>query len=255
MSLFKENSALRQLNREGVLAHPPAHLLAVLKQAQHYAQHSGGAFDATVQPLWEVFAQAQLSGALPSAAQIQTARRLVNWRDVSVGPERVALARAGMGVTLNGIAQGYASDQLRQVLQAHGVADALVNAGEWSASGHSPRSDDWVIGLASPQPSDTLLAKLHVSGACVATSADDQTHFSEDHRHHHIFDPHTGYSPTDIASVSVVAPTCTQADALTKVLFVAGYDKALSVAQQWKVQALVVHKSGRHQMSKDLPLA
>jgi thiamine biosynthesis lipoprotein len=93
-----------------------------------------------------------------------------------------------------------------------------------------------------------------VRDACVATSADDQTTFSNDHVHHHIFDPHTGYSPRDVSSVTVIAPTCIQADALTKVLFVAGFERAIALADQWQVQALVVSKSGECQMTKGLPV-
>ena len=92
-----------------------------------------------------------------------------------------------------------------------------------------------------------------MQGACVATSADDEMFFSEDHQHHHIFNPHTGYSPPDISSVTVAAAQCTMADALTKVLFVAGYDKALQMANDWKVCALVVHKSGKTETTAGFP--
>jgi thiamine biosynthesis lipoprotein len=159
-----------------------------------------------------------------------------------------------MGVTLNGIAQGFATDEVKRVLRSRGIEHALINMGEWSAMGRSPRNTDWMIGVASPTNSDALLARLQVRDACVATSADDQTTFSNDHVHHHIFDPHTGYSPRDVSSVTVIAPTCIQADALTKVLFVAGFERAIALADQWQVQALVVSKSGECQMTKGLPV-
>jgi thiamine biosynthesis lipoprotein len=54
--------------------------------------------------------------------------------------------------------------------------------------------------------------------------------------------------------VSVVASTCTQADALTKVLFVAGFEHALNEAKRWGVEALVVSKTGQYQMTQGLPL-
>jgi FAD:protein FMN transferase len=271
MSLFNDQSALCRLNREGVLHHPPAHLLTVMKAAQHYARESDGAFDVTVQPLWKLFDRAQSQGHLPSAAQVHEAQRLVSWKSLSVSSEQIGFKQTGMSATLNGIAQGYASDQVRGVLQSFGVAHALVNMGEWSAMGQSPRNSEWLVGLAAPEsllrssaltqdaknklaPSDQLIAKLHLSGACVATSADDQSSFSKDFVHHHIFDPHTGYSPRDVASVSVVADSCIKADALTKVLFVAGYEQALNVAKQWNVQALVVNKSGEYKMTKGLPV-
>ena len=87
-------------------------------------------------------------------------------------------------------------------------------------------------------------------GLSIATSADDQCTFSDDRVHHHIFNPRTGYSPQDIASVTVAATDCALADALTKVLFVAGYAQALQVAKTWGVSALVVNKTGEWKASK-----
>ena len=55
---------------------------------------------------------------------MQAARQRVGWQQLHITPERVAFARPGMGITLNGIAQGHAADRVREVLQAHGIAHA-----------------------------------------------------------------------------------------------------------------------------------
>ncbi len=89
----------------------------------------------------------------------------------------------------------------------------------------------------------------------MATSGDDETVFSADHRHHHIFDPHTGWSPPGLSGVTVAAPTGALADALTKVFFVAGPERALAVARQWHVDALWIAKSGRWSATPGLALA
>lgn len=245
MSLFRSSSAICQLNREGHLQMPHPDLLHVLKVSQHMAARSQGAFDITVQPLWRLYAQTQQMGRLPTPKEIHTARQSVGWQHLSIHAERVTFQRSGMAITLNGIAQGYAADRVRAVLQGFGVAHALINAGEWSSLGHAEGGRDWTLGLADPHQSDHLMARLHMQGLCAATSADDQCAFSADRKHHHILDPATGYSPRDIASVTIAAPSCIEADAMTKVLFVRGYDHALHLATQWHMQALVVHKDGR----------
>jgi thiamine biosynthesis lipoprotein len=79
--------------------------------------------------------------------------------------------------------------------------------------------------------------------------------FSADHRHHHIFDPHTGWSPADMAGVTVAAPSGALADALTKVFFVGGPARAAALARQWRVDALWVDKKGRWQATPGLALA
>jgi thiamine biosynthesis lipoprotein len=256
MSLFREDSPLSRLNRDGHLSAAPAELREVLGIATAVARASGGAFDATVQPLWTVFADAQRAGRLPTPAEVEAARSRVDWRALSVDASGdVRLARAGMGVTLNGIAQGYAADRVRAVLQGHGVRHALVDAGEFAAVGHNPAGDRWTLGIADPLVQGRLHARLFADGRCVATSGDDQTAFSADHRHHHIFDPHTGWSPADMAGVTVAARTGALADALTKVLFVGGPAQARALARQWQVDALWVDKTGRWQATPGLSLA
>lgn len=264
LSLFRPHSAVCTLNRDGVLHQPPAALREVLQTAHRVAQRSGGAFDITVQPLWELFEAARVRGSMPSASEVAAARDKVGWQRVHIDADaqRITLA-PGTALTLNGIAQGYVADRVRARLQQFGIAHALVNTGEWAALGQPELGRDWTLGLAHPRQDadaphalreEALLGRLALQGLCMATSADDPCSFSPDHRHHHIFNPHTGYSPPDIASVTVLASRCVLADALTKVLFMAGFDRALIEAQRWGVQALIVSKRGELRVTPGLRL-
>ena len=234
MSLFDPGSALRRLNRDGVLHQPDADLLRILRLAQMVSAQSQGAFDVTVQPLWQVFEAAQGEAVLPSRAAVAQARARVGWQGMEVAPGRVHFTRPGMAVTLNGIAQGYAADLARQRLRSLGIEHALIHTGEWAALGQPDAQQDWTLGVADPRDEQALITRLTTDGRCIATSADSQTSFSGDHRHHHIFDPRTGYSPPELASVTVAATSCALADALTKVMFVAGMRRALLLARQWQ---------------------
>ncbi len=256
MSLFRDDSALSRLNRDGRLADAPPELHELLGIANAVARASDGAFDPTVQPLWLAFANAQREGRLPTPREVSKARGLVGWQDLAIAPGgAVRLARAGMGVTLNGIAQGYAADRVRTVLMAHGIRHALVDAGEYAMTGRNPGGDRWTLGLADPHDAARLLARLMTDGRCVATSGDGETFFSPDRRHHHIFDPRTGYSPTELAGVTVAAASGAVADALTKVVFVAGPAHARELARHWDVDVLWVDKQGRWEATAGLRLA
>lgn len=254
MSLFRPDSALSELNRTGVLHRPPADLLAVLQTAQQVSRRSGGAFDVTVQPLWQTFDAAQKQGRLPTIPEIAAARKRVGWRAVDVSTDAIRLTRPGMGITLNGIAQGYAADKVKARFQFMQIDHALIDAGEWASLGQPAHTGDWTLGIADPRDAQRLLTGMAMQGACVATSADDQCAFSPDFAHHHIFDPQTGASPTELSSVTVLAPSGVLADALTKVFFMAGYDRALPLARSWKVDVLVVDKLGRWQASPGVAL-
>ena len=254
MSLFRPDSAISQLNRSGRLERPHPDLLDILRIAAQVSRRSQGAFDVSVQPLWNAFASAQQQGRLPTAPEIAAARRLVNWQQVHTSQQAVRLGQSGMGITLNGIAQGYAADKVKATLQRAGIAHALIDAGEYASLGQPEHAGDWMLGLADPRQPQRLIARIALQGRCLATSADDQCSFSPDWRHHHILDPHTGHSPPDLAAVSVLAPSAVLADALTKVFFMAGYQRALPLARHWGVQVLAVHKQGHWQASPGLVL-
>ena len=261
MSLFDPGSGVSRLNCDGELRAPDAHLLRVLQLARHVAARSGGTFDITVQPLWLAWEAARRLGRMPTRHELSSARALVDWRGVDADPARVRLRRSGMAITLNGIAQGYAADLARERMAALGIEHALLDTGEWAPLGRSPSDLPWTLAVADPRGgasstggTSPAVAALQVQGRSLATSSDAHTAFTADLRHHHIFDPRSGESPADLASVTVVAPSCALADALTKVMFMGDIAQALALARHWGVDVLAIDKAGRWQASPGLGL-
>lgn len=254
MSLFDPASAVVRLNRDGALDDPDPDLLAALRLARSVAARSGGAFDATVQPLWALWQRAAGEGRLPTPAERRAALALVDWRGVELQPHRIAFARPGMAVTLNGIAQGFAADRARAALQAHGVAHALLDTGEWATLGAAPDGGRWTLGLEDPRAAGRVLATLAADGRALACSSDAHLRFSADGLHHHILDPRRGDSPTRLAAVAVLAPSGALADALTKPMFMGGADDALALARRWGVDVVTVDRQGRLRASAGVAL-
>jgi len=245
MSLFNPDSAVSRLNRDGVLKNPSAQLLSVLSLARYVSVRSQGAFDVTVQPLWNVWSQAQAADSLPDHKQLQLQRKLVNWRALEATPDIVRLNTRGMGISLNGIAQGYAADLVRAVLQSHGVMHALIDTGETATLGNAPGDKPWHFGIESTSRAKTTQPELTAEGRAMATSSDAHTAFTPDHVHHHIFDPHTGDSPRYWSSATVLAPSCAMADALTKVFFMCPPPLVQRTARTWGVDVVMQDKSGK----------
>lgn len=256
MSLFDASSALCQLNRDGELAKPHPALVRILRLAQQVAQRSQGAFDVTVQPYWLVWQAAQRQGRLAGAEQLAEARGRVGWRGLQVADDRIRFLKPGMGVTLNGIAQGFAGDMARMALHKAGVRHALLDTGEWTALGQGPHGDPWTLGVADPRNAAHVLARLRFpprpARQAIATSSDANYRFGLDDRHHHVFDPATGYSPSGLASVTVLAGSGALADALTKVMFMGTVQDAMALARRWDVDVLAVAKSGMWQATAGL---
>ncbi len=245
MSLFDPHSAVSRLNADAQIHRPDPHLLKVMTIARQVSAASGGLFDVSMQPLWQVWSQASAQGALPSARALERARRRVDWRAISLSPSAIRLDLPGMQLSLNGIAQGYASDLVRKVFESHGIRHALIDTGETSLLGHAPDGRAWIFGIEDAAGKHTEAPRLPADGRAVATSSDAHTVFSADHRHHHIMDPHTGYSPTHWSSVTVLAPSCTLVDALTKVFFMLPPQAVRAAARQWQVDVVLQDKRGR----------
>lgn len=253
MSLFDPDSALCRLNCEGRLAHPDAELLQVLQRAREVARRSQGAFDITVQPLWAAWQRAQAQGRKPTEAELRAALARVDWRGVIASPAEVRLARPGMALTLNGIAQGHAAERTRALMQQHGIHHALMDTGEWAPMGQAPDGQAWRLGLASPRDSARILVTLQADGRGIAVSSDAHLRFATDpadDRDHHILDPRTGRSPRHLSAVAVMAPSPALADALTKVMFMGTAEDAQRLARVWGAGVVTVDKQGRVAMSE-----
>lgn len=221
-SLFQPESAVSLLNRDGVLLAPPADLTVLLSRARDLSEITGGAFDMTVQPLWRLYADhfgrpgADPSG--PAAAEIEKARQLVDFRAVEIDSARISLARPGMAITLNGIAQGYVTDRVADLLRRNGIANVLVDIGETRALGHHPDGRNWRAGVRDPENPGRTLQSVDLSEMALATSGGYGSPFDPSGRHHHLFDPSDGRSAGRYRSISVVAPTATVADGLSTAL-------------------------------------
>lgn len=250
MSIYRPDSQLSRLNLNGELASPHAYLIAVLEHAQQLARETGGAFDVTVQPLWQAFSSAKKRGALPSAAEVANAKGRVDFQKIQIAPATIRLER-GMQITLNGIAQGFAVDRAMAVLRAHGIEHALLDTGEQGSIGHKANGERWKVGVQHPRAHDALSAVLHLDGRCLSTSGDYATRFSEDFSSNHIFDPHTGDSPRELSSVSVLAGSGMEADALSTAVFVLGIERGAKLLESRGADGFFIAKDGRSTATAD----
>jgi thiamine biosynthesis lipoprotein len=211
-SLYRADSALSQLNRDGSLEAPPLELVECLGIADAVHAATRGAFDPTVQPLWSAYAEAFAAGRAPEEADIAAARARVGWHLVEVAPARVAFARPGMALTLNGIAQGYIADRVAHLLEAEGLGDVLVDTGELRAVGGLPGGGDWMVRLPTGRSTG-------LRDRALATSSPLGTVFDADGRVGHILDPRSGRpAAASRGSITITAPTAALADALSTAL-------------------------------------
>lgn len=207
LSLYRSESALSRLNRDGHLAAPPFELLECLSLAGAVHRASGGRFDPTVQPLWVLWAEAAAAGTRPDARAIEAVRRKTGWGRVELDAAAITM-QPGVALTLNGIGQGYVADRVAALLEAEGLSDILIDTGELRAIGSQPDGGDWPVRLETGE-------RLSLRQRALATSAPLGTTFDQAGHDGHILDPKTGRpAAVSLHSVSVSAPSAAIADAL-----------------------------------------
>lgn len=226
-SLYRTDSMLVRLNREGRLDAPPFELIDCLATAGAVHGASGGAFDVTVQPLWALWAEAVTAGAEPTADAIASRPR--GWEGVAYDAQAVTLS-PGMGLTMNGVAQGYIADRIAAMLTDEGLTDIFIDTGEMRALGGRPAGAGWDVELESgPQ--------LSLADRALATSSPLGTTFDQEGRLGHILDPRLGRPvPARWSSVSISAGSAALADALSTA--------ACLMKTRAEVETLVAHFPG-----------
>ncbi|QOV91722.1 FAD:protein FMN transferase [Humisphaera borealis] len=258
LSVYRNDSQLGMLNSAQSLASADERMRAVLAASLEMSRRTAGAFDVTVQPLWEVHSRAARELRSPTEAELAAVRERIGWQHVLVAGTEVRFARPDMSITFNGIAQGYATDRVKLVLQSVGVQHALIDIGELAPLGHKALGTPWQAGIQHPRQADAYVAVAKLDGRSLATSGDYATTFTDTAKagrgDNHIFDPATGHSPTAFSSVSVVAPTAMEADALSTALFVLGPKRGLKLIESSEgVDALFVTREGRVSQTAGFP--
>lgn len=217
------DSAVSVLNCDGRLSGSPPELGEVLERAKSIHELSGGAFDPTVAPLLDVLRGRADEGLSLDIApgEIADLLALVDATKVGVQDDRITLLRQGMALTFDGIAKGYIVDRASSVLSASGVYDHLVNAGgDIRVSGKKRPGQQWTVAVEDPDKGGRYPDVISLRNGAIATSGSYEASFDRRRFHHHVVTPGTGRSPQSVVSVSILAPTAMEADALATAVMV-----------------------------------
>ena len=234
-SLYKENSQLSMLNKNGYLENPHPDMLTLLNLSKKYAEMTNGAFDVTVQPLWNLYNEAFIkTNKPPIESEIEKTLSLVDWRSISVSKNLINYEKEGMSSTLNGIAQGYITDKISEHLINSGINNTLVQLGEYRGIGDHPDGRPWRLLLSNPEHTDSI-GEIEFTNAAVATSAGLGTPFDLTGKHHHIFDPKNGYNANNYLQVSVTSKTAAEADALATAFLILNRNTSEKIARTLNV--------------------
>ena len=248
ISVFQQGSEICQINRTA--ARKPVEveprLFELLELSMRLHGETGGAFDLTSTPLWEVWGFARRAGTIPDPEQLAEARRRVGSHQVELDGRQntVRFLRPGVQLNLGSIGKGYALDRCAERLVEGGVQDVLIHGGQSSvlargsqAPGPDGSTEDsprgWGVGIRHPFRPGRRLAEIRLCHRGLGTSSSwSQSFMYKGRRYGHILDPRTGQPAEGILSATVVAPTAAMADGLSTAFYVMGPQEALDYCRQ-----------------------
>lgn len=253
MSPWKPDSALMRLNHAavGIWQTVPEELFIVLRAALRIGRQSGGLFDIGVGDLvtaWGFGARGTVpDGALITAQLGRKRRPAHDFVELDAENRRVR-RHAPEALDLCGIAKGFAVDEMMRVMREEGIGNALVSIdGELSARGRRPDGAPWAVAVERPDRTRRdPLGVIELADRGVATSG-DYRHWVEVGRARlsHTMDPRLGGpARSRLAGVSVVHPSCMEADGWATALMVAGEDAGPALARERGLDALFVLRDG-----------
>lgn len=211
----------------------------VLSRAVGFSRCCQGLFDVTIGPLVTLWNSSKDTCKPPEDSRIRQVLPLVDYTGLLLDSSGKAagLKRIGQSIDLGGIGKGFAGDKFLEVFSKYDVKSAFTNiGGNVAALGAKPDGSPWRVGIRHPRQENSLIGLVSVADKAVVTSGDYQRYFidSNGKRYHHILDPSTGYpAESGLVSVTVVADSSMDADALSTILFIAGMNKGIEILKSF----------------------
>ncbi|MET0498063.1 MAG: FAD:protein FMN transferase [Steroidobacteraceae bacterium] len=256
MSTYRKDSEVSMVNdraaREAVVITPE--LFDLLSTSLKFSRLTDGAFDITYASVGYLYDFRH--NVRPDDKQIAAALPGIDYRHVLLDAKQrtVHFSRPGVRIDLGGIGKGHAVDRSIALLRSRGVAHALVTAGGDSRIIGDRFGQPWVIGIRHPDRKNEVIARIPLEDAALSTSGDYERYFDEKGiRYHHIIDPKTGDSARKVRSATIIGPTATMTDGLSKTAFVLGAQRAIEIYNSMEdIDAVVVKPDGEVLYTKGL---
>lgn len=239
LSTGKATSEVAQINANGggVLSEDTDYLV---KRALDIYQSTNGAFDISIYPVMQLWGFTTGNFAVPSESDLAAKLALVDAGKIILSEENgqtsISLPE-GMEIDLGGIAKGYTSGRVMDVMKSYGIKSAVINlGGNAHVLGNKTDGSQWKVGIQDPEDENGYLGGVSVTDKAIITSGGYERYFVDKDtgvKYHHIIDPKTGYSANNgLISVTIVSADSTLADGLSTSLFVLGTEDAITYCEE-----------------------
>ena len=249
-SRYQTDSVVSQINAaagSGAWINIDAETAQLLAFAAQLYALSDGLFDATsgvLRQVWDFKA-----GRKPTAQQLANVLPRIGWTHVQSDDQTARLALSGMELDFGGFGKEYAADRAATLLASAGAQHGLVNlGGDIRVIGPQQDGSPWLMGIRHPRATrhdNAVIASIPISSGALATSGDYERFFVADgKRYCHLLNPKTGRPAQHWQSISVIAPVCVAAGAMSTTAMLKGPD-AIAFLQTQGARYLAVDADGR----------
>lgn len=252
MSPYKNNSALSRFNRNNTTSWQPTppSICTVTKEALRLAHLTKGAFDPTIGPIVSRFGFGPIKGDEGQVGKYQ---------DIHVEYAAIRKTTPSLTLDLCGIAKGYALDRIITGLEELGIDDTFVEiGGEVRTIGRHPMGREWRVAIEDPKTRSFSTQRIITpKGLALATSGHSVNGIKTRSETSHIIEPKLKRpAKQSLLSVSVLAPTAMEADALATALCAIGAIKGIELANELSLAAFFITdgtEAAPEVMTGDLP--
>ena len=240
MNALKQSSEVGVLNREGYYEGVSDDTRRVIQMANSFSERMEGAFDITVLPVLELWEKNVSKSEIPTDAEISERLELVNYRNILIEDKNISFRKRGMGITLAGVAKGYAVDKAIEALSRGNIRHALVNAGgDIRVIGGKDESIPWRIAIRDPRNKTRIVTAVELYDQAIATSGTYRRSFSD------IINPKVGRPAQGVLSSTVITQRAMDADMLATCMFILEPEKGIELIGKLDgVKAFVIRNDG-----------
>ncbi len=256
MSPFKKESELSLINNQAA-SHPvkiSSELFNLIQQSIKFSELSNGAFDITFASVGKLYDYRKK--IKPTKKEIIKNLKSINFKNIKLNLKNKSIffSQTGIQIDLGGIAKGHAVDNAINILQQHGITQAMVSAGGDTRIIGDKGGRPWLVGIRDPRNNNKSAVILPLSQSAISTSGDYERYFIKDNiRHHHIIKPSTGDSARELRSVSIIGTDSTTTDALSTTVFILGLKTGMKlVASLPDIEAIIIDNNGQMHYSTGL---
>jgi len=224
----------------------------VVNRALYWSRKNNGAFDITVFPLLYLWGfgpgQTGMPDQFPDSSSIKKRLSHVGYEKIRTEESSIVKLDPYISIDLNAIAKGFGVDAVFDYLKSQNISDMMIEiGGEVRVKGQNSQGKLWAIAIERPKLSadanEGFDWVIDLDNQAMATSGDYRSYFEMDGNiYSHEIDPRTGYpSRTGVASATVIAPNCTDADALATALMLMPITDGLKLVESIpKTEAFII---------------